>query len=103
MKSLLKRIIHTALGAADAGKHAAEKLAARLAQKAGLSEKKGAMLTKRLRERTSKAVRKLEKQFAVEIDKAVQILHQKTHAEVRLLSRSPGRRVRSANKKAYRP
>jgi hypothetical protein len=104
MKSLLLRSVYAGLGLLHSGKETVEQLGRELAKKADLSERDGEVIARRMRARSSKAIKGLDKKLRSEVGKVVDALHEALQADLSGMSakRSKSKSQGSANSRGRR-
>jgi hypothetical protein len=100
MKSLIMKSVYASLGLLNSGKDTVEQLGRNLAKIADLSEKDGEAVARRLRARSDKAIRGLQKTIRVEVNKAVNAIHAATQADVSGMSKKHGKAKGKAKKRS---
>jgi polyhydroxyalkanoate synthesis regulator phasin len=86
MRSRILKAVYTGLGLADTGKKSLESLARQLAEKAALSEEDGEEIALRLRARSDKAFKSLQKTINTKVEQVIESLHAATRADLRKLA-----------------
>jgi polyhydroxyalkanoate synthesis regulator phasin len=97
MRSRILKAVYTGLGLADTGKKSLQSLAKQLAEKAAISEEDGEEIALRLRARSNKAMKVLQKSIEAKVEKVIDSLHAATRADLRNLA-GKKRKARAAGR-----
>jgi len=98
MKELILKSVYAGLGLLNTGKETVEHLSQKIAEKANLSEQDGERIARRIRIRSQKAVRSLEKPLRTEVATVVDALHEATKADLHGMSAKRGAAKKNAGK-----
>jgi len=86
MRSRIMKAVYTGLGLADTGKKSLESLARQIAEKAAISEEDGEEIALKLRARSDKAFKALQKNINTKVEQVIESLHSATRADLRKLA-----------------